>query len=127
VQFPGGVLVLLAALRWRRPEARLLTVLACVPQTLLPYEGVLLLFIPRGWIESIAMTALTYVMYFVAIRDGPANFVVRTMTFGPAVTWAMYLPAMLMVVRRPNEGVVPAWLERHVARLPFWLRGQRPA
>jgi hypothetical protein len=31
----GGVLVLLALLRWRRPEARLLVVLACVPQSLL--------------------------------------------------------------------------------------------
>jgi hypothetical protein len=36
----GGPLLLLALLRWRRPEARWLAALACVPQSTLPYEGV---------------------------------------------------------------------------------------
>ncbi len=37
---PGGIVALLALLRWRRPEARLLAALVCVPQTALLYEAV---------------------------------------------------------------------------------------
>jgi hypothetical protein len=123
VQFPGGVFVLAALLRWRRAEARLLGVLACVPQTLLPYESLLLFLIPRGWFESLAMVGLSYAMFVVATRDVPADFVVRTLSFGPAVTWTMYLPATLMVLRRPNIGPAPAWLEARLNRAPSWLRG----
>jgi hypothetical protein len=126
VQFPGGVLVLAALARWRRWEARLLAILACVPQTLLPYEAVLLFLIPRGWTESGSMVSLSYVL-FMAIQHGPAGFVARTMTLGPAVTWTMYLPATLMVLSRPNRGEVAAWVERLVHHLPAWLRGQRGA
>lgn len=127
VQFAGGVLVLAALLRWRRPEARLLAVLACVPQTVLPYESVLLLLVPRGWVESIAMLIGSHAMYWLAARDGPADFVVRTQSFGQAVTLTMYLPALLMVLRRPNEGPAPLWLDRAISRWPAWLRGRTPA
>ena len=46
---------------------------------------------------------------------------------GLAIVIAMYLPALWMVLRRPNEGVVPVWLERASAALPAWLRGRAPA
>jgi hypothetical protein len=127
VQFPGGILVLTALARWRRPEARLLVALACVPQTLLPYEAVLLFLIPRGWLECAAMLVLSYVMFFVAIRGGSTTFAVRTLTLGPAVTWTMYLPATLMVLRRANEGAIPDWLEQRFENWPAWLRGRREA
>jgi len=35
-----------------------------------------------------------------------------------------YAPALYIVLRRPNEGPVPPWLERRVTRLPAWLRGR---
>ena len=35
---PGGLLVLLALLKWKRAEARLLVALACVPHTTAPYR-----------------------------------------------------------------------------------------
>lgn len=123
VQFPGGPLVLLSLLRWRRSEARLLAVLACVPQTVLPYEAVLLFLVPRGWLESGTLLVLSYAMYLVAVRGGPAPFDVRTLTFGPAVTWTMYLPATLMVLRRPNEGRVPQAVESRIRSWPSWIRG----
>ncbi|MDB4884123.1 MAG: hypothetical protein JWL95_2889 [Gemmatimonadetes bacterium] len=123
VQLPAGVLVLAALVRWRRPEARLLAVLSCVPQTLLPYESVLLLLIPRGWLESIAMTVLSFVMYYVAVRGGPEPYAARVLTLGHAVTLTMYLPATLMVLRRRNEGTVPAWLERRIVHWPAWIAG----
>jgi hypothetical protein len=36
----------------------------------------------------------------------------------------VYLPALVMVMRRANEGRVPAFVERIVARGPVWLRGR---
>ena len=123
VQLPGGFLVLLSLLRWRRPEARLLAVLACVPQTLLPYEAILLFLIPRGWLESGTLVVMSYVMYMVALRGGPTTFDVRTFTFGHAVVWTMYLPATLMVLRRANEGPIPPALESRIRSWPSWIRG----
>jgi hypothetical protein len=123
VQLQGGPLVLLSLLRWRREEARLLAVLACIPQTLLPYEALLLFLIPRGWLESGTLVVLSYVMYMVAVRGGPTTFAVRTFDFGHAVTWTMYIPATLMVLRRPNEGRIPAALDSRIRSWPSWIRG----
>ena len=36
---------------------------------------------------------------------------------------AAIVPALIMVLRRPNEGELPARLERVSARLPMWIRG----
>jgi hypothetical protein len=43
---------------------------------------------------------------------------------GLAIVIGLYLPALWMILRRPNEGAVPAWLERASAVLPGWLRGR---
>jgi hypothetical protein len=43
---------------------------------------------------------------------------------GIAVVVCMYLPALVMVLRRPNEGVLPGWLERLSRLLPSSLRGR---
>ena len=37
-----------------------------------------------------------------------------------------YTPALYIVLRRPNEGTIPSWLERQVARWPAWARGRAP-
>jgi hypothetical protein len=39
----------------------------------------------------------------------------------------MYLPVTLMVLKRPNVGAVPAWVDRRTARWPAVLRGKPPA
>jgi hypothetical protein len=36
----------------------------------------------------------------------------------------VYLVALALVLRRPNEGTLPAWLESAAAVLPRWLRGR---
>ena len=48
VTLPGGVLLLLAALRWRQPAGCLLLALSVVPQTTLPYQALPLFLISRG-------------------------------------------------------------------------------
>jgi len=126
VLLPGGFLVLLSATRWRRPEARLLLVLACVPQSLLLYETVPLALVPRGWKESTLFVALTYVVLW---RLPPAvpSFPLFAMASGLLSTVLVYLPLTVMVLRRPNEGAIPAWLEARIAAWPSWLRGRAVA
>jgi hypothetical protein len=36
---------------------------------------------------------------------------------------ACYLPALVIVLRRPNEGTAPRWLERWIADWPQWIHG----
>lgn len=124
VMVRGGVLVLAAATRWRRQEARLLIALACVPQTLIPYEGVLLFLIPRGWLEAGVLVLLSYVMSWWAWRGGPyGSFALGLQANWVPMVVCLYLPATLMVLRRPNEGLLPPWVEQRIRAWPAWLRG----
>lgn len=122
VQFPGGVLVLAALSRWRRWEARLLIVMALIPQTMSPYETVPLFLIPRGWIECAILPVLTYVVQSWAGSQPRPTFIAASLVNGQASV-ALYLVTTVMVLRRPNEGAIPAWLEVHCRRWPAWLRG----
>lgn len=60
VQRPGGFLLLLAWLAWRRPEGRLLGTLALVPHTTSVYELLPLLLIPQTRRSFTSLSALTY-------------------------------------------------------------------
>jgi hypothetical protein len=101
---PGGVVLLLALIRWRQAEARLLAALACVPQTIGLYETLPLFLIPRTRWQGYSLAALSYVAAF-----GQAAVVPRL----PGMTWEamnaarwpfifllLYLPALLMLFSR---------------------------
>jgi SAM-dependent methyltransferase len=128
ISYPGGFLALLALLRWRRPEARLLAVLAMVPQTTLPYEGLLLFLIPRGWKQGLALTALSWAnVAFVRAVLEPHTLTETILAYGPTMVLFLYLPATIMVLRRSNEGTVMApwlmaWLSRIHQRFVFRRR-----
>jgi hypothetical protein len=127
VMLPAGVLLLTPLARWRRPEARLLVTLACVPQVQLPYDAVLLLLIPRGWGECAVMMFCASLVPMVTNILAPTDIVTShagyTWASGRVILALMYLPALAMVLRRPNEGTAPVWLEHRVAAWPAWLRG----
>jgi hypothetical protein len=115
----GGPLLLLAALRWRRPEARLLLAMACVRQNVGLYETLpLVVLLPASRVEQLAL----------ALCAVPVWYAQRTFGFFAWVTVAcIYLPCLLIVLRQPNEGRLPAWLERAVGRLNLALgRVARP-
>lgn len=128
----GGVLLLAAAVRWRRPEARLLLALACVPATPGPYEAIPLFFVAANTAQSVLLSALTYAHLVVTAA-------VVTATSGPSAPWqdamavsgrvmmlSLYLPCLVMVLRRPNEGPVPPWLAWIVARAAGARARRRP-
>ena len=120
VLLPGGVIVLLALLRWRRPEARLLVALACVPHTTVSYEALPLLLVARGWRESWLLSGLSLAVFLLQVQYDPrvagAPTAERIVAFTQVAEWTgtlsvalLYLPATFLVLRRPNEGPVPAW------------------
>lgn len=104
VQLPGGVLALLALLRWRRPEARLVAALACVPQTGGLYDAVPLALVPRSGVEAVSLTALSYgVQWWLSRTAWDGHYPAYLRASGQAIALALYLPCVLMVLRRPNE------------------------
>jgi hypothetical protein len=100
---PGGFVLLLAALRWKQPEARLLTLLACVPQTTALYETVPLFLIPRTRWEGYGLACLSYVAAFAGALVVPrtAGMSLEDTIVGrwPFVLVCLYLPVLLMVLR----------------------------
>jgi hypothetical protein len=109
----GGPLLLLALLRWRRREARLLLALACVPQTALPYAAVPLLLIPATLRESVAFVILSYVQAWLWVHLGPYPRASASIpTSVNLMVPLLYLPCLVMVLRRPNRGDVPEFVTR---------------
>lgn len=122
IAVPPGFLLILAVLRWRRPEARLLLMMSVVPQLFLFYDQLLLWLIPKTWRETAGLSALS----FFAIAFARAGYVSSDLrhlidAYAPVIVATMYLPCLIMVLRRPNEGDIPDWLESLVARSRSWL------
>lgn len=113
----GGPLIFLALLRWRRPEARLLVALACVPHTTLLYEALPLFLVPTSWPQSVTLVALNWAAQITVITLQPYDSLADRARISATVSVALlYLPCLIMILRRPNEGAIPAWVERGAAR-----------
>jgi hypothetical protein len=102
--FHGGPLLILAFLRWRRPEARLLGALSCVPQTPELYEALPLFLIPSGVGQGAALAILCYGVVFArGAGVPPTDYVADTALTGQWMVWLLYLPCLMMVLARPNR------------------------
>ena len=121
VRHPAGPLVLLALLRWRRPEARLLVALACVPHSTLFYEALPLLFVvPETERQVRALWALSWIGTLVQIvlvfLPGYDFFGDHVYVVGELMLALVYLPCVILVLRRPNVAPadlpLPGWVER---------------
>lgn len=116
----GGVFVLLALLRWRRPEARLIVALACVPQTGSWYEALPLLLVAATKRESQVLSIVSSLGFltipFIIHGQPEAEFNQQVSTIMVAFA---YLPATMVVLRRPNEGDIPVWMSPLHKRLAF--------
>jgi hypothetical protein len=101
ILLPGGFLIAAALIRWRRPEARMLVALACVPQTLYSYAALPLFLIPRTRREFLLLAALSYMPIAVEYRGLALHlFGAQLHQIGTAIVWSMYLPCVVMVLRR---------------------------
>jgi hypothetical protein len=102
---PGGFLLVLSLLRWRRPEARLLFALAVVPQTLFIYDALPLFFVPRRATEAIGLVILSHFALVMALNvPAAADVSARIFIVGDWVVWSLFLPCLALVLLRPNEG-----------------------
>jgi hypothetical protein len=115
---PGGVLLLLALLRWRRPEARWLAVVACTPGTPGLQEA-LVFFTTRLTLRQVLVLGLlshaALWVAFVARQHG--SFYSSVPVAAVANIAFIYIPALVVVLQRPNEGDVPAAIDRVIAKL----------
>jgi hypothetical protein len=101
---PGGFIALLALLRWKRPEARLIVALALVPQNVAWYDSVPLLLVPLTLMESRLSTILMSVPIILEVMTkGRADGVIDFWPRGYELAIFAYLPAIVMVLRRPNS------------------------
>ena len=114
----GGPLVLLALLKWRRADARLLLGLACVPHTTALYETIPLFLIAETWGQAWILWTLAVLAYVGQWATGPYPTIAAHWASGAQwIVALMYLPCLAMVLVRPNvwsgaESLIPARL-RH--------------
>jgi hypothetical protein len=103
---PFGFLLLLALLRWRRPEARWLLALSLVPQPPSFYDQLLLAIICFTSREALVFAGSTVVLFFyVGFNTPQPDYLAWGQLVGNGTVWICYFPALVMVLRRPNEGV----------------------
>jgi hypothetical protein len=122
ILLPGGFLALLALARWRRPEARLLVAMACVPQLMYFADQLPLWLVAKTRRESMLLSVTSLVAWSVSLqalnRGGIPAFDSNWL-----VMLGVYAPALVMVLRRPNAGALPRALEQRIQRMPAWIRG----
>lgn len=112
-----GLPIALVLIRWRRPEAWLVLIAACLPQTWYPYNGLILLAIARTFMEAslLSLTASVGGLAAYAFLPGEWRSQERRLAFQSILIAFSYLPATIAVLRRPNVGPGPLWI-RYFAR-----------
>ena len=124
----GGLLIMLALIKWRRHDARLLAALACLPQTPALYEIVPLFLLVHTFREGTLLVVLTalagkIVGYTAAGTDYHTWMAIN----GQWMVWLVYLPCTAMVLRRPNEGLTWEWSAVAKAAAQFKATGRMAA
>lgn len=107
---PLGWPVLLLLLRWRRSESWLVLATACLPQTFMWYSALALLTVGATYRQACAISLISTLGFLLGnwlIYVGAPHL--------PIATWTVYvgstiLPCVVLILRRPNEGPLPAWL-----------------
>jgi hypothetical protein len=99
--------------------------MAIIPQNTTLYDTLPLFVIPATINEASILALASHGAWHLAIARR-AEATSLQVSDANALTYLvlLYLPALIMVLRRPNVGVVPAWIERIAARLPSRLRGE---
>lgn len=113
----GAPLLLLAALRWRRPEARLLLGLALVPHLVFWYDGLLTWYVVRSWKQSLLLFVAGWAAFLPWYRLSGGIRGVDELA-RPLVVLGVYLPALAILLWQER-----AALAAMMRRLPFAAAG----
>jgi hypothetical protein len=99
---PWGWLLLSLLVFWRESSARLILIMACLPQSPLIYEAVVLFLVVRTWGEAAWLWLTTFaVWWFVPINVvDPTNVYEALPANAPKMVLAAYLPAAVIVLRQ---------------------------
>lgn len=109
---PGGLVIALVLLRWRRSEAWLVFLSACLPQTWYPYNGLLLLVVASTYREACVLSlfsSATWMVVYLFLPGEMRSSPTREL-WGTLLVASSYLPATLLILRRPNTGPRPWWM-----------------
>jgi hypothetical protein len=99
---PGGFVLALAALRWRTPEGRLLLALSVMPQTAMWYTALPLFLIPRTLVEGTILAGLSQIAFLLtAVIPVGSSWPAQMHVVGLLMLGALYVPCLIMVLRRP--------------------------
>jgi hypothetical protein len=105
---PLGFLMLLAALKWRRPEARWLLAISVIPMAPSFYDQMLLAVVCFTFRESLTFAVSTIALFFyVGFNTPQPDYLSWGRVVGNGTLWICYFPALVMVLRRPNVGESP--------------------
>jgi hypothetical protein len=105
---PFGFVLLLAALRWRSSEGRLIFAIALIPQSTLPYELVSLALIPANRLEMGIYVVGTWIAVVAAGQLQVSQGMAEWMATGwPVTLCAVYLPMLYLVLRRQSGWTGP--------------------
>lgn len=119
VMHPFGWLPLLALVRWRDGDARLVAALACVPQNPFFYDQLPLLLVARSGRSAATLAALSWIAY-VATKATCADPNYCGDESAPWVLWLLYVPATALVLARGD------WSGTR-ARIATWRRASGTA
>jgi hypothetical protein len=111
----GGVFIALVLLRWRRAEAWLVLLSACMPQSWAWYNVLVLLTVAYTYREACVLSLTSSVgalatVYFVGGGYSAASYP----AWGASMVAFAYLPATIAILRRPNVRAAQPWQPRAV-------------
>lgn len=100
----GGPLLLLAVLRWRRADARILLVLGATPQSPFVYDTLPLLAVARTRRQALLLALATDLAMFaqLALNATTSRDAAHVRVMAMVVVGCTYLPCLVLVLRRPN-------------------------
>ncbi len=120
-----GAPVLFVLLRWKRRESHFVLVSAALPQTLMWYSSFALLTVGKTYREAALLSIISTAGFFGAALVATLHF-----PHAGALVWTFfvgttYVPCVVLILMRRNEGPMPAWMSLVLSRFRTTIRAGR--
>jgi hypothetical protein len=99
-----GLVLSLAAFRWRTRDGRLVLAMACVPQNFFFYDQLPLFLVARTRLQLLFMVIVSWLARLIPIFHpmGAVDNAELSVKYIPLMMLGAYLPALVCVLERPN-------------------------